>query len=381
MNFQYHLPVNLIFGRGKIAEVGTLASACGRKVFLVTGKGSVKKTGLLNLICRKLEEAGLTVVLFDGVESNPLTTTAMNGARKCRAEGCDMVLAAGGGSALDCAKAIAFLSVNDGDINEYIFGQRFGDSALPLLLVPTTCGTGSEGNGFAVLTNPDTGDKKSLRSTALIPNISVVDSSLMESMPRRVLASVGFDALCHAIEAYLARTAQPISDAMALEAVELLGRHLPALFSGNATEEDWDCVTLASTIGGMVIGIAGVTLPHAMEHPVSGLKDIPHGQGLAALIPAITSISVQRAQDRAVLDKYRRISRALGGKSERDCAAQLNSILTQIDLETSLSQLGILETDIPWLTANCLKVSAASVKNHPVPFSAEDITQLYHIAY
>ena len=114
-------------------------------------------------------------MLFDKVQQNPLTTTAIEGAQFAKASRCDCVVAIGGGSIMDCAKAIAFLAVNDGDINDYIFGKTASDRALPLILIPTTCGTGSEGNGFAVLTNPENGDKKSLRCNAIVAKVSIVD--------------------------------------------------------------------------------------------------------------------------------------------------------------------------------------------------------------
>ena len=177
------------------------------KGILVTGKGSTKRTGTLYRVCKYLYEAGVESVIFDDVEPNPLTTTVMEGAKKCQEEGCDVVIGLGGGSVLDCAKAITFMADNDGDINDYIFLKKVGTKAFPLVLIPTTCGTGSEGNSFAVLTNPDNGDKKSLRSPAIIAKASIIDSCLMETMPKSVLASVGFDALCHVMEAYLSKTA------------------------------------------------------------------------------------------------------------------------------------------------------------------------------
>ena len=186
MKFNYHLPVNLVFGRGRVAELGSIAKTYGKKALIVTGKGSTKKSGLLDRAVKYLEEAGLESVLFDNVSQNPLTTTAMEGAEFAKENGCDMVVALGGGSIMDCAKAIAFLAVNDGDINDYIFNRLVSDVALPLILVPTTCGTGSEGNGFAVLTNPDNGDKKSLRCNAIVAKASIIDSELMETMPKHI---------------------------------------------------------------------------------------------------------------------------------------------------------------------------------------------------
>lgn len=150
---------------------------------------------------------GVDTILFDEVTQNPLTSTAVKGARIAKSNNCEVIVAIGGGSIMDCTKAISFLAVNDGDINEYIFNRLQSDRALPLILVPTTCGTGSEGNGFAVLTNPETGDKKSLRTSAIIAKASIVDPECMMTMPKHVLASVGFDALCHNMEAYTSKMA------------------------------------------------------------------------------------------------------------------------------------------------------------------------------
>ena len=159
MKFNYHLPVNLVFGRGRVAEVGTLSAGYGKKALIVTGKNSTKKSGLLDRVSSYVKEAGIKSVVFDKVSQNPLTTTAKEGADFAKQEGCDVIIGLGGGSIMDCAKAIAFIAVNDGDINDYIFNRKTSEKALPLILIPTTCGTGSEGNGFAVLTNPENGDK------------------------------------------------------------------------------------------------------------------------------------------------------------------------------------------------------------------------------
>ena len=170
---------------------------------IVTGHSSAKKSGLYDKVKDSLKAEGIDSVLFDKVAQNPLTTTAAEGAAFAKDNGCDVVVAIGGGSIMDCAKAIAFLAVNDGDVSDYIFGKKASDTALPIILIPTTCGTGSEGNGIAVLTNPDNGDKKSLRCNAIVAKVSIVDPECMMTMPKHVLASVGFDALCHNMESYL----------------------------------------------------------------------------------------------------------------------------------------------------------------------------------
>ena len=375
LEFTYCLPVNMVFGLGKVEKAGELTKPYGEKALIVTGKSSAKKSGIYDKVKQSLERSGISAVLFDKVTQNPLTTTVEEGAEFAKANGCDVVVAIGGGSIMDCAKGIAFLSTNTGDINEYIYNRKQSDTALPLVAIPTTCGTGSEGNGFAVLTNPLNGDKKSLRCSAIVPKVSLIDPECMMTMPKKVLASVVFDALCHNIEAYTSKIAQPITDALSIYAIQLIADNLVAVYEGTAEKDGWEKLNIASTIGGMVINTAGVTLPHGMEHPASGLKDIVHGQGLAALTPAIMEMSYKGNRS-----KFSRIARILGGLTAEDCADRIRALLKKIHLDCTLSSLGITEKDIPWMAENCMKVSAAGVANNPVVFSKEEIAEIYRRA-
>lgn len=370
--FKYFLPVNIEFGSGKVAKAGELTKPYGKKALIVTGHSSAKKSGLYDKVKDSLKAEGIDSVLFDKVAQNPLTTTAAEGAAFAKENGCDVVVAIGGGSIMDCAKAIAFLAVNDGDVSDYIFGKKASDTALPIILIPTTCGTGSEGNGFAVLTNPDNGDKKSLRCNAIVAKVSIVDPECMMTMPKHVLASVGFDALCHNMEAYTSKIAQPFTDALSLYAVDLIAHNLVDVYKGTGNKESWEKITLASTIGGMVINTAGVTLAHGMEHPASGLKDIVHGKGLAALTPTIIEASYQGAPE-----KFAKLAKLFGGEKAEDLAGKVRELLEAIDLTCTLSDLGIEEKDIPWMAENCMKVSAPSIANNPVVFSQEEIAEIY----
>lgn len=370
--FKYFLPVNIEFGSGKVAKAGELTKPYGKKALIVTGHSSAKKSGLYDKVKDSLKAEGIDSVLFDKVAQNPLTTTAAEGAVFAKENGCDVVVAIGGGSIMDCAKAIAFLTVNNGDVSDYIFGKKASDTALPIILIPTTCGTGSEGNGFAVLTNPDNGDKKSLRCNAIVAKVSIVDPECMMTMPKHVLASVGFDALCHNMEAYTSKIAQPFTDALSLYAADLIANNLVDVYKGTGSKESWEKITLASTIGGMVINTAGVTLAHGMEHPASGLKDIVHGKGLAALTPTIIEASYQGAPE-----KFAKLAKLFGGENAEDLAGKVRELLEDIELTCTLSDLGIEEKAIPWMAENCMKVSAPSIANNPVVFSQEEIAEIY----
>ena len=321
MKFNYNLPVNILFGRGRINEVGSEVAKYGKKALIVTGRGSTKKSGLLDKTVNLLKEAKIECEIFDKVAQNPLTTTVYEGVDVIKETGCDVILGLGGGSIMDAAKSIAFSAKNPGDISEYIFGIKQGTEALPIVLVPTTCGTGSEGNCFSVLTNPETKDKKSLRTNAIIAKASIIDPELMTTMPKSILASVGFDALAHNMEAYVSKIGQPLTDMKALYGIKLLAENLTKAYNDPTDLEAWENVSLASTLGGMVIGVAGVTAPHGMEHPASGLYDIVHGKGLAALTPVIVEKSWE-----SDIEKYSDISKLLGGTGARDCADAIRRI-------------------------------------------------------
>lgn len=379
MRFNYNLPVNILFGTGRIEEIGEQTAHFGKNALLVIGKSSARKSGLYDKVIASLNASNVKVTVFDDIEANPLTTTAQRGGETAKKNMCDIVLGVGGGSVLDAAKAIAFCGVNEGDISDYIFGRKTSSKALPIILAPTTCGTGSEGNSFSVLTNPETKDKKALKCPHIIPKVSIIDPGLMTTMPKTTLASVGFDALCHCVEAYISRNAQPLTDIMALEGMKIAAESLPKLFEDAGDIWDWEKLTWASTLGGMVINTAGVAAPHAMEHPVSGLTDAAHGQGLAALIPAVLEETLQAA-DANTLARLSSVSKILGGESERDCSEMFRQFSKKIGLDCNLTGFGVTEGEINWLGENCVKVSPAGLACHPVQFSIEQINKIYKIS-
>lgn len=376
MNFLYHLPVNLVFGNGVSQKVGEEAARLGKRALIVTGRSSAKKSGLLDRTLELLKKEGVSAVIFDEVEPNPLTTTVGKGAALANEEGCQLVIALGGGSIMDAAKSIAFAAVNEGDITEYMFGRRTGSGALPLILVPTTCGTGSEGNNIAVLTDPTSNDKKGLRGDKTYGAVSLIDPQLMKTMPKRTLASVGFDALCHNMEAYVCKAHTPMSDMIALEGIRRTARSLVRVYEDPACDEAWEDVTLASTLGGMAITAAGVAGPHAIEHPASGLYNITHGLGLAAITPEIFERSISGAPERFAV-----ISRLLGGKDEQDCAGTIRRLLEKLEINVRLRDLGVKEEGIRWMTENCFRVSRGGLSKNPVAFTEADVEAIYRACF
>ncbi|MEA4973789.1 MAG: iron-containing alcohol dehydrogenase [Candidatus Metalachnospira sp.] len=373
-NFNYNLPVNLIFGQGKIEELGKLTAKYGKKAIIVTGRNSTKKSGLLDKSVKLLASAGVESVVFDKVDQNPTDLTMYEAVEVIKENGCDIVVALGGGSIIDCAKAAAYMALNDGDVFDYIYGVKTGETALPLIAVPTTCGTGTEGNGFAVLTNTKNNDKKSLRSNLIVAKASIIDPDLMKTMPKHILAQVSFDALCHNMEAFLSANAQPLTDMMAKQAIELIGKYLPMVYNDYSCDEGWNAITWASTLGGMVINTAGVATAHALEHPASGLRNIVHGRGLAALTPVIYDEAIKAG---APTERFAEISRLLGGKDETDCVETIKKLIDSVGLTTTLSAEGVKEEDIDWMADNTYKIMGGAIQAFPVVFSVEDIKNIY----
>jgi alcohol dehydrogenase class IV len=375
MNFSFSLPINLLFGSGVINEIGSRAALYGKKALIVTGRGSAKKSGLLDKAEGLLKEAGVESRLYDEVEPNPTVPQVYAGAGAAAEFGADLVIGLGGGSIMDAAKSIAFMSKNSGDLMDYIYGRKTSTAALPIILVPTTCGTGSEGNGFAVISDPATGDKKSLRGDMLVAKVSIIDPEFMATMPREVLASVGFDALAHCMESWISLNGTPVSDLYALEGMSLVKESLVPLYRGEGGKAEWEKLTWASTLGGMAIGTSGGTVPHGIEHPASGLRNITHGRGLAAITPVVFERSAGGAPA-----KFAEISRRLGGRDEKDCVAVLKKLLADIGLAIGLGEQGIKAEDVDWMTENAFKVSAAAFDHHPVKFSREEIKDIYREA-
>jgi alcohol dehydrogenase class IV len=375
MQFTFNLPVNLLFGAGTANQIGSRARVYGTRALIVTGRGSTKKSGLLDKAASLLKAEGMEFRIYDRIEPNPTVSQVSEGVRVLKDFEADLVIGLGGGSIMDAAKCIAFMGKNDGDLMDYVYGRRSSERAFPIILVPTTCGTGSEGNGFGVVTDQETGDKKSLRGNMIVARLSIIDPELMTTMPRGVLASVGFDTLCHCMEAYLSAIATPVSNLYALEGLRLAHESLLPLYRGEGGMAEWEKLSWASALGGMAIGIAGCTAPHGLEHPVSGLRNLTHGRGLASLTPPIVDRSVAAAPG-----KYALISRLLGGEDEKDCARLIRKLLADLDLATGLESQGVKGEDVDWMAENALKVSAAGVAHHPLRFSLEEIKEIYRAA-
>lgn len=371
-DFSYYLPVHIQFGWNASDRIGELTASWGNRALIVTGNGgSARRSGVLERVRTALQSKKIIYEIYDDVMSNPGFQEVKAGAAAAKAMQAQFVIAVGGGSVIDCAKGIAFAACNEGFLGDYIKGRKRGINALPIAAIPTTCGTGSECTPFAVLTDEETHDKRALSTRNILPSLAVIDPSTMTSMPMQVLAAVAFDALCHHMEAYLSSACSPMTEMQSLYGMRLFSRCAQQISSG-MTSEAWEGLALCSTLGGMSISLSGVTAPHGLEHPLSGLRNVTHGRGLAILTLPIFARSIEAAPKR-----FAAISRALGGADEQDLIDILQEIIAAVGLSSTLSQEGVQAEDIPWLVKNAMRSSRGAIMSHPKIFSKEEIQDIY----
>ncbi len=379
MDFSYYMPAHLIFGRGKAKETGAYVKSLGNKALIVTGRSSAKKAGFLDLVTKSLEKEGIDWVLFDEIEPNPLTTTIDKGVKLARENKVDFVIGLGGGSPMDSAKAIAFGVKQEGSIADYLGAQPAGE-ALPIALITTTAGTGSEANKNAVLTNPETYAKKALSAPSTYPKISIIDPELMLTVPKKVTASTGIDVFFHCMESYLSKRSHPLSEPLSLEGMRLVVENLKGAYDDGRNIEYRERMAWANTIAGIAINLAGNCGIHALGHPISAYYDIPHGETLASVSLAFLRFSIPEAAE-----KLAKVARILGvkgeGMSDIEVAEKgieaFETFLKSLDLPIRISAFGIGEEDIEKLAQNAYNNSFHNFKSSPREMTLDDARKLY----
>jgi alcohol dehydrogenase class IV len=367
--FHYFQPTEIRFGRGRLAELGSVAARFGRRALLVTVPEEPCFHGLFSRAKAVLAKAGLAVARFDGVISNPTTEVVTRGARAARAHRADVIVAVGGGSTMDTAKAIAVEATHPGGAWDYLFFRKTQPTAktLPVVAVTTTSGTGSHVTQVAVVTNPAEKNKSALFHPLLYPRVSLVDPELMLTLPTKVTASTGFDVFAHAFESYINPGGSPYTDMMALEAIRLVVRHLPAAVKDGKDPDARESMAWADTLAGLCIANAGVTLPHGIGMAIGGLyPHVAHGQALAVVYPAILEYTY-----RAVPEKFAAVGRILDprlakGKGVRAAAGASEAIkrfIKKIGMGIRLRDLRVPKAELEALARQSLVLP--DFKNHP----------------
>jgi 1,3-propanediol dehydrogenase/alcohol dehydrogenase len=337
MSWKFFIPTKLVFGPGCLEELPS--QVAGDKVLLVTGRYAMKNEGVTDRVKELLDAE---VVVFDKVEPNPSHLTVDQGVLALMENNCEWIVALGGGSALDAAKMISVISTNGGECSEYFFTdekkipKRVG---IPVTAVPTTSGTGSEITPFSVISDKEQKMKHGLSSRFLFPFAAVVDPELTVSMPQRVTASTGADALSHAIEAYWNGSGGALSDTLAIKAIHLVNNNLEKACEKPDDVDARSSMMYASTLAGMAITHGGVTAAHSLSHAVTAYHGIPHGNGCLIFVYALMDYY---REDPRVMDTVI----ALGGDSIETGRQRLKQLMENIGLDTKLREVGMTSRTI-----------------------------------
>ncbi len=290
---QLFMPTRVILGKGCIKENASLFSEFGKKAFIVTGKTSAEKSGALADVVDALESLSISYEVFNEVENNPSVETCFVGGQKAKAFQADFIIAIGGGSPMDAAKAVAAFATNDMAAMD-IYGT-IKNKPLPLVSVPLTAGTGSEVTPYSVLTVKEIENKKSFSHPESFSKIAFLDPTYLESLPRSVLYDTTADALSHAIESMLCKRTSDISNVYAEAALKHLGKLIPEVISG---KPDFEKLLFASNLAGMAIAHTGTVVVHSMGYLLTYHKDVPHGRANALLLPGFLKLCAKHVPDR-----------------------------------------------------------------------------------
>lgn len=379
------LPGVLRIGGGAVRELPQVAAELGLQRPLLVTDSFLVETGLADRLLGDMTEAGLQPGLFADTVPDPTTDSLQAGLTALVEHGADGVIGFGGGSPIDTAKALGLLGVQGGSMDAYKAPRQNTGPALPVVAVPTTAGSGSEATQFTIITDSATDEKMLCPGPAFQPAAAVVDFELSLTMPARLTADTGIDALTHAIEAYVSRQANPFSDSLALLAIHTIGRHLRRVHANGQDGEAREAMMLAATQAGMAFSNASVALVHGMSRPIGAHFHVAHGLSNAMLLPVVTSFSLHAAESR-----YADCARALGvaGPDTGDTAAagqlltELQKLCTDLEVPTP-REYGIDRATWDRLTPLMAEqaLASGSPANNPAVPTAEQVADLYAQAY
>ena len=347
----------IIFGKGSINQVGECCTRLGAsRVFLVADQG-VMQCGWIEKALFFLEHVGLDYQLWSDFSANPRDYEVEKGAMLYTETGCDAVLAIGGGSAIDAAKAVATLSTNHGKIQDYEGIDLINKPLPPLIVVPSTAGSGSEVSQFSIIADSSRKIKMTIISKSLVPDIAISDPLILSTVNSKLTTNTGMEALSHAIEAFLSLASTDLTDVHALHAIKLISANLRASVASQVNEEAKVAMAKASLQAGLAFSNAVLGLVHAMSHQVGGLLDFPIGEISAILLPYVMRFNLVSS-----MDKYIEIAKAMGAKVDRmtpreaaeKAISMVEELAMDVKIPSGLAELGLPEEVIPELSKNAV---------------------------
>jgi len=379
MKFEFATATRIVFGTGKLAELGALARPLGGCALLVTGSRPLNGNKVQALI----EAAGLRSQRFT-VTSEPSISVVESGIRQAREAGCDLVIAIGGGSVIDAGKAIAAMLANEGALLDYLevigHGQSLRQPARSFIAIPTTAGTGTEVTRNAVLGSPDDKVKVSLRSPHMLPTVALIDPELTLDLPPDLTASTGMDALTQLIEPFVCVRANPVTDAICREGLARAARSLPSAFRDGSNASAREDMAIASLFGGLALANAGLGAVHGFAAPIGGMFPAAHGAVCAALLPQVMAANLRavrrqhEANQLGTIQRYDEIARILTGNhtaSAEDGVVWVHELTRELKIP-GLSQYGIETSHVAELVVRSKQ--ASSMKANPVALSDRELT-------
>lgn len=388
MAFHFNNPTSLIFGSGTLNELGKQKLPGKKALLLISNGKTTQVNGSFDRVTQQLMEAGIEYAVFNKIMENPLKDVIMEGAAFARDNGCDFILALGGGAVLDSSKAISAMATHPGDLWDYVNGgtgkgQPLVNPGLPIVTIPTSSGTGSEINCWGVISNPDTHEKIGFGYPELVPVLSLVDPELMKTVPPRYTAYQGFDALFHNTEVMMSKGVNILSETIALSAIESLAGYLPREVKDGNDLEAREHVAYGSTIAGMTMQLTSTTAQHSMEHAMSAYHhNLPHGAGLIMISKAFAEFFIEK---HACDEQFIKMARVMGtpnaDKPEDFIAAliQLQKDCGVADLK--MSDYGITPDEFMTLAVNARETMGGLFLANPCPMSDAECAGIFEKAY
>jgi alcohol dehydrogenase class IV len=377
MRFEFATASRIIFGAGTLREAGPLAKEFGRRALVVTGRTAQRADPLRAV----LRESHVDTVTFS-VPGEPDLETVQDGTALAGRESCDLVIAIGGGSAIDAGKAIAAMRTNPGELLDYLEiigrGKILAKPSAPFIAIPTTAGTGSEATRNAVLAAPDQRVKVSLRSPFMLPKIALVDPELTLDLPPGITATTGLDALTQLIEPYVCSRANPMTDALCVEGIRRVTRSLRMAFENGRDPAAREDMSLASLFGGIALANAGLGAVHGFAGPLGGMFPAPHGALCAAMLPHVMAVNLQALQTRQPSSpaprRYDEVARLLTNNPQANAAVGVDWV-RQLVLDLQIPRLeryGVQREHFPELIGKA--AAASSMKANPIALTPHELT-------
>lgn len=380
--FSFTIPQNIKVGAGTLSLLPDLAKELGKsKAYIISGP-HLNKIGMVAKCQKALKSAGMDSECFTETEGNPSTNTVAKATEAFKESKADFIVAFGGGSPLDVAKAVAVLATYGGNIVDYEGGGKVPGSIVPMIAIPTTAGTGSEVTAFSVITDHSRNYKLTVVSNYLLPMYAILDPELITTVPAGTASACGIDAMVHALEAYISKTSSPFSDIFAKEALRLIGGNLRDYVADRSNLAACEAMMVGSLFAGIAFSHARLGDVHAMSHPISAYFDVPHGVANAILLPTVVDFNMNDADPEKYCYIYHCISKeqTVDTKFMPDMlAAEIRVLNHELGIPPTLSSVGVTSDKFEQMADDAMK--SGNIQVNPRFTTKNDILNLYAQAF